>query len=147
MTTKSEGETPITSDETRGNKRLSPPRTRIISRRARYCVPLSSLSLSLSITFVLFSNAKRDYIWRTRRNGVIHFRRNTTALFDGAIFHVHSIVRYCIYISWWSFFPVVFSIIKRIIPCRLFSEIMPATYQILIESTFKEVNKSKFLEK
>jgi len=45
-----EGETSITSDETRGNKRLSPPRTRII-----LLARASQLySLPLSITLVLF---------------------------------------------------------------------------------------------
>lgn len=79
-----EGETSITDDETRDNKRLSPLRT---TDNPQTCLPPS---FSISITYALFSNTKRDYVWCARRNGVIHFRRNTTALFDGTIFHVRA---------------------------------------------------------
>lgn len=79
-----EGETSITDDETRDNKRLSSLRT---TDNPQTCLPPS---FSLSITFALFSNTKRDYVWCARRNGIIHFRHNTTALFDGTIFHVRA---------------------------------------------------------
>lgn len=88
-----EGETSITSDEARGNKRglESAARARIIlETRARALAVVLSFSRLRS-----FSSRTRNEIMSDvldARSGVIHYRRNMTALFDGAIFHVRSAV-------------------------------------------------------
>lgn len=117
-----EGETSITSDETRGNKRPGLPRTRITLQSASPVVFPFLSPFSLSITL---SRLRPLSSWT--RNEIMSDVLDATELFTSSVIRplystvpystsvLPSLVRYCVYISWRSSFLVAPSI-KRIVP-------------------------------